>query len=209
MSIFTLQNVKFKDVLSVDHLTIEKGTVTCIVGESGAGKSTLIKLLNKMITADSGTILFNGENLKKIDPITLRRNVVMLSQTPLIFNGTIEENLQLGLKFSEKEPATEKEMKKALEDTKLNKLLGGLAAELSGGEKQRLALARVTLMEPAVYILDEPTAALDNETESKVIHSFLQKAKKEQRTVIIVTHSASLAKTFGEHIITVKDGEII
>src|SRR5690625_5363683 len=86
----------------------------------------------------------------------------MLSQTRLAFEGTIEENLQMGLKFSEKQLATDEEMKTILKDMELNKDLQEPINKLSGGEQQRIALARVALMKPNVYILDEPTSALDD-----------------------------------------------
>lgn len=205
---FVLQNVKFLDVLSIDYLEINTGEVTSIIGESGTGKSTLAKLLNKMITPDSGTIYYQGKDLATYDPIKLRREVVMLSQTPLIFEGTIEENLQMGLRFSGKELATKDEMKEKLNDMELNKTLDVPINKLSGGEKQRIALARVALMKPDVYILDEPTSALDDSTEDDVIQTFIEHAKDANQTVLIITHSETLAKTYGDRIITIKRGEI-
>ena len=89
---FTLKDVRFLDVIFVRNLTIEQGKVTCIVGESGAGKSTLVKLLNKMITANSGTIRYQHKDINEWSSIELRREVAMLSQTPLMFDGTIEDN---------------------------------------------------------------------------------------------------------------------
>ncbi|HLR59634.1 MAG TPA: ABC transporter ATP-binding protein [Pseudogracilibacillus sp.] len=205
---FVLRDVKFLDVLSIKYLEIEEGKVTSIIGESGAGKSTLAKLLNKMITPDSGTVLYQDKDLATYDPIKLRREVVMLSQTPLMFEGTIEENLQIGLQFSEKEPATIEEMKTKLSDMELNKDLKTPINKLSGGEKQRIALARIALMKPNVYILDEPTSALDDLTEDDVIQTFIEHAKSSNQTVIIITHSEILAKTYSDRIITVKRGEI-
>lgn len=205
---FVLQDIKFSDVLSVDYLEIKKDDITSIIGESGAGKTTLAKLLNKMITPDSGTISYQGKDLATYDPIQLRREVVMLSQTPLIFEGTIEENLQIGLIFSEREPATTEEMKEKLSEMELNKALDVEVNRLSGGEKQRIALARVALMKPDVYILDEPTSALDDSTEDDVVQTFIKHAKERNQTVLIITHSETLAKKYSDRIITVKRGEI-
>lgn len=205
---FVLQDVKFLDVLSIDYLEIKKGKVTSIIGESGAGKSTLAKLLNKMISPDSGSITYQNKNLATYDPIKLRREVVMLSQTPLIFEGTIEDNLQVGLKFSGKPPASEKEMVEKLHEMELTKSLSTKVNNLSGGEQQRVALARVALMRPEVYILDEPTSALDDSTEDDVIKTFIRHAKDSKQTVIIITHSELLAKKYSDEIITVKRGEI-
>src|SRR5690625_2055253 len=103
-----------------------------------------------MITPDSGKITYRGKDLTTYDPAKIRREVVMLSQTPLAFEGTIEENLQMGLKFSEKQLATDEEMKTILKDMELNKDLQEPINKLSGGEQQRIALARVALMKPNV-----------------------------------------------------------
>src|SRR5690625_7228702 len=96
-----------------------------------------------MITPDSGKITYLGKDLTTYDPVNLRREVVMLSQTPLAFEGTIEENLHMGLKFSEKQLATDEEMKTILIDMKLNKDLQEPINKLSGGEQQRIDIARV------------------------------------------------------------------
>lgn len=205
---FVLKNIKFLDVLSIDYLEISTGKVTSIIGGSGAGKSTLAKLLNKMITPDSGKITYRGKDLTTYDPVNLRREVVMLSQTPLAFEGTIEENLQMGLKFSEKQLATDEEMKTILKDMELNKDLQEPINKLSGGEQQRIALARVALMKPNAYILDEPTSALDDSTEVDVMQTFIKNAKAKDQTVIFITHSEELARTYSDEVIIIKDGEI-
>lgn len=205
---FKLEHIKFLDVLSIDYLEIYKGEVTCIIGESGAGKSTLAKLLNKMITPNSGTITYDDKDLKQYNTIELRREVLMLSQTPLIFEGSIEDNLQIGLEFSGEKLATKNEMMTQLKNMGLNKNLEDNVMNLSGGEKQRIALARVALMSGNVYILDEPTSALDDKTEMNVVKLFLEDAKKRGKTVIIITHSESLANMFGDRVIEIKRGEI-
>lgn len=206
---FELQNIRFLNVLHVPTLTIHEGDITCIVGESGAGKSTLAKLLNKMNSPTEGTITYKGRDLKEMDAVTLRRDVVMLSQTPLIVEGTIRDNLQLGLHYAEKREATEEEMMRVLQEMRLTQSLEDDVATLSGGEKQRIALARVALMNPSVLILDEPTSALDDHTEEDVMRQFLRNAKQAGQTIIIITHSKALAEEVSDRIITVKAGEII
>ena len=117
-----------------------------------------LKHLNKLYTPDSGAITYNGSDLAEIPAVSLRREVVMLGQTPVIYNGDLEENLQIGLRFSEKLPASRDRLLNALEQVKLNKPLDDPCLSLSGGEKQRLCLARVMLMDAEVYLLDEPSA---------------------------------------------------
>src|SRR5690625_7834653 len=99
-------------------------------------------------------------------------------------------------KFSEKQLATDEEMKTIIKDMELNKDLQEPINKLSGGEQQRIALARVALMKPNVYILDEPTSALDDSTEVDVMQTFIKNAKAKDQTVIFITHSEELARTY-------------
>ncbi len=201
---FTLKQVKYKNILHIEEMNVSPNKVTCITGESGSGKSTLLKLLNMMITPDEGNIYFQDELLKHKDPIAHRREVVMLLQSPLVFPGNVEENLQIGLRFSEKGEASKEELQKVLEIVCLDKQLEDEIDHLSGGEKQRVALARILLMKPAVYLLDEPTSALDEETESIVMDNFIREVRKEKGTIIMVTHSKKVAESYADEIITMK-----
>jgi putative ABC transport system ATP-binding protein len=201
--LFQIENVIFKNIVSIDHMEISSNRTTCLIGESGAGKSTLLKLLNKMNIPDEGTIYYNETPLQEIDSVKLRREVVMISQTPLLFGDTVEENLQKGLIFSEKPLASREELMRTLEIVKLDKPLDGLAERLSGGERQRLSLARVLLMKPPVYLLDEPTSALDEETEIEVMRRFIETAKGHGGTIIMVTHSTNVAEQYGEEVVTI------
>ncbi|WP_028401118.1 ABC transporter ATP-binding protein [Ectobacillus panaciterrae] len=200
---FTLQNVSYKDILHIPELTIQEGKVTCIIGESGSGKTTLLKMLNDMHSPDSGTVLYRGEPISSYSPIQLRREVVMLGQTPPIFEGTVKENLLMGLYFSEKSAANEKELHRALQTVHLEKSLEDNAEQLSGGEKQRLALARVLLMDPAVFLLDEPTSALDENTAHIVMTQFIKEAKDKKNTVIMITHSRTLAEEAADDMVEI------
>lgn len=204
-----LKNIKYKNILHIDYIKIHKGKITTIVGSSGSGKTTLLRLLNKMISPDNGEIFFKATSYIDLDSINLRRNVVMLSQAPVIFKGNIRDNLQIGLKFSEKSFATDEKLNSILKMVELNKNLNDDAEKLSGGEKQRLALGRVILMNPEVFLLDEPSSALDEETESLIIKKLVQYVKENGKTLIMVTHSKAIAKNFSDHIIKLSSGKII
>ncbi|NBG89461.1 ABC transporter ATP-binding protein [Isachenkonia alkalipeptolytica] len=205
---FSFEQATYKNILSVPSLTIHEKEITCIVGESGSGKTTLLRMLNHLISPDGGRITFQNRNLMDIDPVELRREVVMLPQTPVIFQGTIRDNLEAGLRFSEKGLPSEKELEKTLKKVNLLKALDVNAQNLSGGEKQRLALGRILLMEPKVLLLDEPSSALDDETESLIIQTFVDYAKAHHKTLVMVTHSKSLAKNFADRILQVRGGEV-
>ncbi|WBW98136.1 ABC transporter ATP-binding protein [Oceanirhabdus sp. W0125-5] len=206
---FNLENVIYKDVLNINQLHIPKDKITCIVGGSGSGKTTLLRLLNKLISNDSGEILFNDIPLSEINSITHRRKVAMLSQSPAIFKGNIRDNLNIGLKFSEKALPSDDVLKNILKIVQLNKDLNDKSDVLSGGEKQRLALARVLLLEPEVLLLDEPSSALDEETEKLIIEKLVDYAKKNNSTLIMVTHSKNVAENYSDYIIEISDGNVI
>ncbi|MFC5362758.1 ATP-binding cassette domain-containing protein [Peribacillus frigoritolerans] len=201
---FRLENIKYKGILNIDDLQIPAYMVTCLTGESGAGKTSLLRLLNRMDDPDSGLIYYQDQLLDEFNPIELRRKVTMLSQAPFTLPGTIEENLQIGLELTEREKKDKEELVKALETVQLQKSLDESAENLSGGEKQRLALARLLLLNSEVYLLDEPTSALDEEAELKVMGRFLEKVKREKGTVIMITHSKQLADMCAEERIVLK-----
>jgi len=140
---FLLKEVKYKDILNIKNLNIQKQKVTSILGESGSGKTTLLRLLNKLISCDTGEIFYNNKSMRDINSIELRREVVMLPQSPAIFSGSIKDNLLIGLKFSEKPDVSDDKLYKVLKMVNLNKELNENAEKLSGGEKQRVALGMI------------------------------------------------------------------
>ncbi|MBT2643544.1 ABC transporter ATP-binding protein [Bacillus sp. ISL-41] len=198
---FELKNVQVDGIILIDELTIPSNQFTCIVGPSGSGKSTLLRLLNDLSNPDDGEILFKSKSISNLDPLQLRRTVVMVSQAPVIFDGSIEDNLQIGRSFSEKEPASAKEMEGMLQLFLLDKRLDEEADHLSGGEKQRLSWARAMLLNPEVFLLDEPTSALDEDTARTVLTRFYDYAKSNLKTVIMITHSKELAGLVAENTI--------
>ncbi|MBF7095509.1 ABC transporter ATP-binding protein [Alkalibacter mobilis] len=206
---FILTDVLYKNILNIRQLNIKKGSITCIVGESGSGKSTLIKLLNNLINIDSGEILYDENSIDQIDPIELRRKVVMLPQTPAIFNGSIRDNMLIGLKFSQKPMVKDDVLKDLLKKLKLTASLDKDADLLSGGEKQRIALARILLMDPEVLLLDEPSSALDEITEEIIIQILLEFARDKNKTIIMVTHSKKVVNLISDKIIEIKRGKEI
>lgn len=174
---FTLQHVTFRDILTIDDLVLGDVPVTAIVGNSGSGKTTLLRLLNRMKSPTSGTITFQKKNLVDWNPVLLRRHVAMLSQTPVLFGESVRENLEAGCRLSERALPDAASREEALWRVHLHQPLDGEVRHLSGGEKQRLAIARVLLLHADVLLLDEPSSALDVETaravvQSPLLHSF-------------------------------------
>ncbi|KKC47758.1 ABC transporter ATP-binding protein [Paenibacillus sp. D9] len=203
---FRLKGVKAKGILSIPELTIPAETITCIVGESGSGKTTLLRLLNQLDSPDEGEIWFDEHSFNVTDPIEWRRNAVMVPQAPIMFKGTVEDNLQIGLSFADKPTATDEQMKQALHLVCLEKNLAQDAENLSGGEKQRLALARAILMNPIALLLDEPTSALDEDTANKVMQRLTAFSREKNKTLVMITHSRHIADTYADLVIEMKRG---
>lgn len=206
---FEFKNIKYKDIIDIDELFINEGSITVILGRSGGGKTTLLKLMNKLISPDSGDILYFNENLEYIDSVSHRRNVTMLSQTPVIFDGTIKDNLIKGLIYQKKDIPEDRILIEFLKKVSLDKNLDESAVSLSGGEKQRLAIARVLLLDSEVILVDEPSSALDSITEEKIFELLSDYSKKNGKTLIMVTHSRDSALKFAHKVIEIEKGRIL
>ncbi|GAE92641.1 YbbL ABC transporter ATP-binding protein [Gracilibacillus boraciitolerans JCM 21714] len=198
---FLIRNLKYKDILDIKKLTIESGNIICLFGASGSGKSTLLKMFNVMLTPDEGEINYKDTAITALDPVQLRKEVVMLGQDPIVFEGTVRDNLLIGLRFSGKNEVEDQQLISLMKKLHLNKELEEDASNLSGGEQQRLAFGRVVLMDATVYLMDEPTSALDQDTETAVMDYFTEFIKKNEKTAIMVTHSKEIADRYSDRMI--------
>lgn len=200
-----------KEVLKSVSLTIKRGEKIAFVGESGSGKSTLTKILVGLLKYNEGNILFDDEPLKNISLESLYEKVFYLSQDTPVFDGTLKENLLFD------NEASEADIHVCLEKTRLLSMLGALpkgvetrigekGACLSGGEKQRLALARLWFDNPEIVVLDEATSALDNVTEGVVMKNVL--AQINHATVIAVAHRLASIREF-DRIVVFRNGKIV
>jgi putative ABC transport system ATP-binding protein len=208
MDAFILEGIKYMDILDILELKIPLHQVTCLLGESGSGKTTLLRLLNHLISPDSGRILFMGEELDELNPVELRRRVVMMPQAPVVFPGSVEENLLQGLVFSEKPQVPHESLALVMEKVNLSKELHTPAGVLSGGEKQRLALARILLMDPDVFLLDEPSSALDELTEKLILDSLTAYVRARGKTLIMVTHNRRMGDFYADYTVLLEKGSI-
>jgi len=185
-------------VLDCIDLAIAPGEIVALTGDNGAGKSTMIRLLLRFYNPDSGRITLDGTDIASLQVQALRRQFGYVPQRPLLFNGTIAENIAFGM--ADPEPAAiERAARLAQAWDFIGKLPRGLETEigdngirLSGGQQQRLALARALYRDPPIYIFDEATSMYDLEGEAAFIEACIETLKG--RTVIIITHRpASLA----------------
>jgi len=206
---FELKSVKFKDILQIEDLQINEGEITCIVGRSGGGKSTFLRLLNNMVSSDKGKILFKGKEIEDYNPINLRREVSMMPQNPVIFSGSIRDNFDITLNYNDEYAMADEKYEKVLRKVGLaDHNLDEDADKLSGGEKQRLALARILILDPDILLLDEPSSALDEETERLIIEMVVKCMREKDGTLIMVTHSKAIAEKYGDRIITINEGKL-
>lgn len=205
---FLLKDIKFKNILDIENLEINENVVTVVKGESGSGKSTMLKLLNNIISPDNGIVMYNGVDVSDINPITLRREVIMQSQFPSIFPGNVRENLNIIFTLRGEEGLADEKLLKAMEIVNLKKDLNDDAQNLSGGEKTRLSIARLFLVEPDVFLLDEPGASLDSKTEEILMNNVIAEIKKRNKTLIFISHSEN-PEIISDEIITLKDGRVL
>ncbi len=211
---FKTVDFEYKDdnkVLKNINLEIKKAEVTAFVGASGAGKSTMMALILKFITPKNGEILIDDKNLKLLNTKDIRNNIALVQQQPFLFSGKIIDVIRMG------RPYTKEEVIESAKKANAHKFIQRLpenyetkiterGSNLSGGQIQRIAIARAILGNPSILLLDEATSALDAESESEVQEG-LNRAMKN-RTVIVIAHR--LATTQGADKIVVFDkGEII
>lgn len=202
--LFLFEDVKINDIINIQSQQITSQSITCVLGPSGAGKTTFLRLLNKLISPNQGVIYYKGSNLEDIHSIQHRREVVMVSQKPVMFEGTIQHNFEIGCKYSNKEIPDVKTCEFMMDKLQLDKKLSDDAQHCSIGEKQRISLGRVLLMNPEVYLMDEPSSALDKETEKLIIKLIIEYTKKHQKTLVMVTHNNDLANEIADHVITIE-----
>ncbi len=202
---FELKDVVVEDVLEIKSLTLEENIIS-IEGQSGSGKSTILRLLNNLDDPKSGSIEYKGKEIVTIAPQELRKKIVMLPQNPVVFDGTIRDNLLIGLQFSGEEDVSDDRLKEVLSFMSLEKDLDTKASDLSGGEKQRVAIGRILLLDKAeVYLLDEPSSDLDDHTTDQVMKQFLHLAKKNKKQTIMVTHDKKISEKFADEMINMDE----
>lgn len=191
-------------ILDGIDVTLPADRTTVVVGPSGAGKSTLLRLCNRLEVPTSGTVRFRGTPLDDLDPRALRRRVGMVFQEPVTFPGTVGDNLAVAAP-----DAGHDRHHDVLEAVGLP---GGLhereADALSGGEAQRMCIARALLTDPEVLLLDEPTSALDVGSRDDV-EAMADRLRDRGVTLVWVTHDQAQAARRGDHVVALEDGRLV
>jgi putative ABC transport system ATP-binding protein len=210
---YTKGKVEVTALRGVD-LSIEKGEFLAIVGPSGSGKTTLLNIIGCLDTATSGSIRYNGLELGEMDEKSLtvyrKENIGFVFQAyNLIPVLTVRENVELPLVIEKKISPQEirNRVEKIVTEVGLGDKLDRLPAELSGGQEQRVSIARALVKEPLLVLADEPTANLDSKTAEEIIELMKQINREMKTTFVFSTHDA-LVQRYAARIVTLKDGNI-
>ncbi len=196
-----------RDVLVVDSLDIQRGETLTVVGPNGAGKSTLLLTLARLLKPSRGDIVYDGKSLKQWNELDYRRRISFVFQSPLLMDMTVEQNVALGLKFrGAPKEETHERVEKWIKQLGVESLAKRRASELSGGEAQRVSLARALVLDPELLLLDEPFAALDPPTHAKLLDDLSTLLQEDHRTAVFVTHNLNEAAKVSHRIAVIVGG---
>ena len=215
--IFKVRNLKKvyndKIILDVDNLNFQEGKIYAIVGPNGSGKTTLLNILNLLEKPDEGQIFFYDQeiaNKSNSDTLEIRRRMTLVNQDPFLFHSTVYDNIAYGLKIRSIPSKVQKSrIRNALNIVGLSGFKDRRANQLSGGEAQRVVIARALVIKPEILFLDEPTTSID-QRHIDIVEGIIKKIKKEiKTTVIFTTHDLSQAYRLADEVISLLDGKII
>ena len=198
-----LENVSFQ---------VQDGSFLAILGNNGVGKSTLLKCFNKILTPDSGSVTLDGEELLKLPARDLARKVAFVAQTVPSTQMTVHDMVMLGRKPYMQWNFTERDheiVHEAMDRLEISHLRGRFLSQLSGGERQKVMLARALAQQPKVLLLDEPTSSLDIQNQYQVLEIVREICKKDGITAIVVIHDLNLALRFCDRFVLMRQGREI
>jgi tungstate transport system ATP-binding protein len=198
-----------RDALKVDSLSIQKGETLAVVGPNGAGKSTFLLALAHLLKSSKGEITLHGKPQKEWNDLEYRRRIAFVFQDPLLMDMSVRENIALGLKFRKMDKEeTQARVSKWAKAMGVDKLLERRAGQLSGGEAQRVSLARAFVLDPELLLMDEPFSAVDPQTRENLLEDLSRVLAEDHRTTIFVTHNLKEAAQFGDRVAVIIGGEL-
>lgn len=211
LSLLQFKNVHFdndgKNILKNICIDIESKDFISIVGPSGSGKSTFLKLCSHLINPSSGSITFKDKSITEYSPTELRKSIAYCFQTPYLFGDTVIENISFPFSIRNLKPDNKKMDELFSMFNMPTDFLNKDVKNLSGGEKQRIALIRSLLFKPEVLLLDEVTSALDVDN-TKIVENVIASLNSEGMTVLWVTHNLEQSRKLANKLLTLEAGEI-
>lgn len=211
LQVTDLQLVKGRQtILDIPFLSVTEGEVLVIMGPNGAGKTTLLQVLAALQPPTTGTITFRGYDVTRLNPVKLRRRMAVVFQEPLLLDTTVYENVAVGLKIRGV-PRAERHarVEKWLDRLGISGLAQRSVRYLSGGEAQRVSLARAFVLEPEVLFMDEPFSALDRESRLSLLEEIGSLLKSTRLTTVFVTHRQSEALMLADSLCFMEAGRIV
>lgn len=190
------------------NLQVYWGDVVAVTGPSGSGKSSFLRLLNRLDEPTAGRVLLNGKDYRQVPPRDLRRQVGLVMQNPYLFPGTVADNIRFGPEQNE-EKVSRDAIEKWLSQVGLEGYGDRDSSNLSGGEAQRVSLARTLANSPRILLLDEPTSALDEESQSEAENLIRTIINHQKLTCLIVTHNIDQAIRLANRALLLKNGRAV
>ncbi|MCK6582586.1 MAG: ATP-binding cassette domain-containing protein [Anaerolineales bacterium] len=198
-----------RDALKIESLDIRKGETLAVVGPNGAGKSTFLLVLARLLKSSRGDISMHGKPQREWKDLDYRRRIAFVFQDPLLMDMSVCENIALGLKFRSVDKKERHErVHRWAKAMGVEKLLERRAGQLSGGEAQRVSLARAFVLDPELLLMDEPFSAVDPQTREKLLEDLSRVLGDDHRTTIFVTHNLKEASQFGDRVAVIINHEL-
>lgn len=198
-----------RTILTVDRLQVHEGEVLAVIGPNGAGKSTLFLALARLIPFARGQILFRGQSMAALDDLAYRRQIALVLQEPLLLDMTVFDNVAAGLRYRRLPKAeVKRRVDEWLERLGVAELSKRRARQLSGGEAQRVSLARAFAIQPEFLLLDEPFSSLDAPTRLRLLEDFQALLASTSITTVFITHDLDEALLLGDRVAVLLGGRL-
>jgi len=197
-----------RKVLEVDRLEVMPGEVLAVVGPNGAGKSTLLSVLALLEFPARGRVFYDGREVTRKDALSVRRRMAVVFQEPLLLDGTALENVELGLRLRGKKDQARETAVRWLERFGVHKIQGQMAHTLSGGEAQRVSLARAFALKPEILFMDEPFSSVDVVSRPGLIECFTEARSSCGTTTVLVSHDFREVAQLADRVVVLCEGKI-
>jgi len=199
-----------KEVLNIPSLSFDKGRIYALVGPNGAGKTTLMFILSLLLKPTSGRVVYRGTEIMVEHSQEMRGRITMLFQDPVLFNTSVQDNVEYGLKIQKKgSDERHKRAEECLEMVGLKGFNERRARELSSGEAQRVAIARALAIRPEIFLLDEPTAGMALEEVPSILELLKQIKNRGDKTILLVEHKMDVLMALSDSIAVLHEGKLI